>query len=143
MNKTEAAELLTIAGAFDRWIAVNDATATAWSYVLSDVSADLAKAAVLEHYSGPDAHKQLMPADIIKAVEREARLTRPLIEADVRSAKARGLVSKDWPDAQVLPEDVRARLQAAREDARAEMLALGAPDRISRAEFDRMEGDAA
>jgi hypothetical protein len=82
MNKQEAAGLLTIAGAFDRWITVNDATATAWAYALADVPVDLARVAVLEHYKGADAHKQIMPADIIKAVEREARLTRPQVEAD-------------------------------------------------------------
>ena len=142
MNKVEAAELLNIAGAFDRWIRVDDMTVSAWAYVLAHVTADLENAAVLAHYAGPDAHKSLMPADIIKAVEVQARLTRPLIEADVRSAKARGLVAKDWPDAQVLPDDVRVKLQAAREGARAETLALGAPDRITRAEFDRMDGAA-
>ncbi len=140
MNKQEAAGLLTIAGAFDRWITVNDATATAWAYALADVPIDLARVAVLEHYKGADAHKQIMPADIIKAVEREARLTRPQIEADVRSAKARGLVDDSWPVAKLLPEDVRARLAVAREGDRRVLLELGAADRITPAEFDRMDG---
>lgn len=142
MNKIEAAELLAVAGAFDRFIRVDDITATAWAYALADVPADLGKRAVLAHYTGPDAHKQLMPADIIKAVEREARLTKPQVEADVRSAKARGLIGSEWPGGKVLPEEVRVRLAAAREGDRQVMLELGAPDRISRDEFDRMDGAA-
>ncbi len=139
MNQREAGELLTIASAFDRWITVNDATSTAWAYALADVPADLGKRAVLAHYTGADAHKQLMPADIIKAVEREARLTRPQVEADVRSAKARGLIGQEWPEAKLLPDDVRGRLAAAREGDRQVFLELGAPDRISRDEFEQME----
>ena len=142
MNKLEAAELLAIAGAFDRWIRVDDITATAWGYALADVSADLAKVAVVEHYKGADAHKSLMPADIIKAVAVRARLTRVQVEEDVRSAKARGLVEGSWPVGELLPELVRERLAAAREGSREVFLALGSLDRIGRREFDEMDGAA-
>jgi hypothetical protein len=139
VNRLEASELLSIAGAFDRWIRVDDLTATAWHYALEAVPVDLARAAVLAHYKGDNAHKSLMPADIIRAVESAARLTRPQVEADVRSAKARGLVDQSWPDAQVLPELVRERLAAAREGDRVAVLELGSPDRIGAQEFTDME----
>ena len=138
MNKQEAATLLALAGAFDGWIRVDDLTATAWGYALTDVPFELARVAVLEHYKGPDAHKSLMPADIIKATEHAARLTRPQVEADVRSAKARGLIESSWPVAQLLPVEVRERLLVAREGDRRVLLELGVSDRISTAEFDRM-----
>lgn len=125
MDKEQAATLLAVAGAFDRWIRLDDLTATAWHLALADVSFDLARDAVVEHYKGVDAHKQIMPADIIKATEVTGRLTRGQVEADVRSAKARGLVSKAWPDRGLLPEDVRVKLAAAREADRMELLALG------------------
>ena len=149
MNKQEAATLLALAGAFDRWIRVDDLTATAWEFALADVPFELARLAVVEHYKGPNAHKAIMPADIITATELAARLTKPQVEADVRSAKARGLIEKGWPDRQLLPEDVRVRLAAAREVDRAELLALGSPDVISAEEFRRLdasngrEGEAA
>lgn len=140
MNKLEAAKLLMLASGFDRWMRADDLTSTVWGKALCDVPYDLAEEAVVAHYSGENAHKQLMPADIIKAVEREARLTRPQVEADVRSAKARGLVDDSWPVAKLLPEDVRARLAVAREGDRRVLLELGAADRITPAEFDRMDG---
>lgn len=149
MNKQEAATLLALAGAFDRWIRVDDLTATAWEFALTDVPFELARLAVVEHYKGANAHKAIMPADIITATEFAARLTRGQVEADVRSAKARGLVKKSWPDRQLLPEQVRVKLAAAREADRAELLALGSPDVISAEEFRRLdagngrEGEAA
>lgn len=118
MNKLEAAKLLTIASGFDRFIRADELTTTAWQKVLDRVPYALAEGAVLAHFSGPDASRQLMPFHIIKAVEREARLSKPLIEEDVRSAKARGLVSQSWPADQILDEDVRERLFALRHDAR-------------------------
>lgn len=139
MNKAEAAHLLTLAGAFDRWIIVNDGTAGGWAYALENLPFELARVAVVDHYKGPNAHKAIMPADIIAAVESAARLTRPQIEADVRSAKARGLVDQSWPDAQVLPDLVRERLAAAREGDPVAVLELGSPDRIGAQEFADME----
>lgn len=149
MNKLEAAKLLMLASGFDRWMRADDLTSTVWGKALCDVPYKLAEEAVVAHYSGETAHKQLMPADIIKATEHAARLTRGQVEADVRSAKARGLVEKSWPDRQLLPEEVRVRLAAAREVDRAELLALGSPDVISAEEFRRLdasngrEGEAA
>ena len=54
------------------------------------------------------------------------------IEEDVRSAKARGLVEKGWPDRQLLPEDVRQALFTLRDGERRAAL--------ERSELDRLEG---
>lgn len=114
MNRLEVIKLLTIASAFDRFMRQDEGSIAAWHAVLDRVPYELAEKAVLAHYAGPDAHRQLMPANIIRAVEREARLTPAMIEEDVRSAKARGLVAQSWPDRKLLDEDVRQRLFAAR-----------------------------
>lgn len=114
MNKTETAKLLTVAGAFDRFIRVDEVTVTGWQIALERVPYDLAQKAVIDHYQGAEAHRQLMPANIIRAVEREARLTPAMIEEDVRSAKARGLVDESWPERKLLDEEVRQKLFAAR-----------------------------
>lgn len=136
MNKEQAATVLALAGAFDRWIRVDDVTATAWEYALADVPFEFARESVIEHYKGPDAHKALMPADVIRRVEVKARRTRWQVEADVRTAKAYGLVEKDWPDRQVLSEEVRQRLEELREGVRREALEQG---HITQQEFRDME----
>lgn len=139
MNKLEAARLLTIASGFDRFVRADELTTTAWTLALRDLPYDRAEAAVVAHYCGPDAHKQLMPADIIRAVQFEARLTKPQIEEDVRAAKAYGLIESSWPYAQALPEDVRAVLFQRRAGKRQEAIERGDPEPISRDDFARME----
>lgn len=138
MNKLEAAKLLTIASGFDRFVRADEVTATAWSLALANVDYPLAEKAVVAHYSGDNAHKQLMPADIIKTVEREARLSRPLVIEDVRAAKARQLVPKSWPRDRLLPADVRERLFAMRRADLELMVANGALEQIAPHEFREM-----
>lgn len=120
MDKKDTAALLAMAGAFDRFIRVDELMVAGWQLALGDVSVDAAKHAVLEHYTGEKAHRPITPADILASVKRAARLVPSMVEADVRSAKARGLVSKDWPDRQQLAPDVMERLAAAREADRYE-----------------------
>lgn len=117
MNKFETAQLLTVASGFDRFVRADELTTTAWQMVLKRVPYKLAEAAVLAHYSGPDATRQLMPFHVLSAVEKEARLSKALIEEDVRSAKARGLVPQSWPADELLDEEVRQRLFALRHEA--------------------------
>lgn len=115
MDKKDTAALLAMAGAFDRFIRIDDLMVAGWQLALGDVPVDAAKQAVLEHYTGDTAHRPITPADILMSVKRAARMVPSMIEADVRSAKARGLVSKDWPDRDQLPADVMQRLVEARE----------------------------
>lgn len=149
MNRAETTALLTMAGAFDRWIRVDDITVNGWMSALEDVPFVLAREAVKAHYCGPDAHKQIMPADVIKATKFAARLTLPQIEADVRTAKAYGLVPQSWPDRQPLAEDAREALADLREGKRREAIEHGVEGQISAEEFRRLdasdgrEGEAA
>ncbi len=137
MNKLETARLLTAASGFDRFMRADELTTTAWQMALRDVPYELAETALVAHYSGDNAHKQLMPADILRAVSREARLLPFQVEADVRSAKARGLVAASWPRGEVLSADVRARLGELRDVVRDDLL-VGA-ESITADEFARME----
>ena len=117
MNKAEVGKLLSVAGAFDRFIRIDDMTVTGWLILLERVPYDLAQKAVVAHYAGSDSGRQLMPFHVLQSVEVEARLSKALILEDVRSAKARGLVAESWPKDALLDEGVRERLFALRREA--------------------------
>lgn len=125
MNKVEVGKLLTIASGFDRFITVDRVTTEAWSLALSAVDFDDAQAVVLEHYVGPSGREALSVRHIIAATALKSRHTRELIEVDVRSAKARGLLPADHPAREPLPGDIARRLTAARENDRAEAVQYG------------------
>lgn len=115
MNKIEMATALTIAGGFDNR-RVDDITVAAWMEVLGGYDLATVKQAILEHHRDPATrHAYLTVGHVLDRVERIKRLRSLDVEADVRSAKARGLVSKDWPDRDQLPADVMQRLVEARE----------------------------
>ena len=107
MNKTQVGQILTIASGFDRFITVDRVTTEAWFLVLGAIDYDEAQAAVIGHFTGPIAKEVFSVRHILNAVADGGRNTRAAIEADVRSAKARGLISKGWPDRQALPDDVK------------------------------------
>lgn len=65
---------------------------------------------------------------LIGGLRRKMRLTPKAIEDDVRSAKARGLVPKDWPARTPLPAEAASKLEAARADARAEAPEIEGPN---------------
>ena len=107
MNKTQVGQILTIASGFDRFITVDRVTTEAWFLVLGAIDYDEAQAAVIGHFTGPIAKEVFSVRHILNAVADGGRNTRAAIEADVRSAKARGLISKGWPDRQALPDEVK------------------------------------
>jgi len=107
VNKTQVGQILTIASGFDRFITVDRVTTEAWFLVLGAIDYDEAQAAVIGHFTGPIAKEVFSVRHILNAVADGGRNTRAAIEADVRSAKARGLISKGWPDRQALPDDVK------------------------------------
>ena len=115
MNKVEVGQLLTIASGFDRFVTVDRVTTEAWFLALKDVPYALAQQAVVDHFTGPEGGKPLGVHNILKAVEHQSRMTDDAIEADVRSAKARGLIGRDWPKREPLPGDVAAHLSLARQ----------------------------
>lgn len=115
MKVSEVQQILLVAAAFDNRKA--DATgtvATIWHQILADVDYEDAKQAVLEHQTGPLAGEYLTVKHIVDAVARANRSTTKLVEADVRAARARGIVPKDHPETQGLTDGQKARLDRAR-----------------------------
>lgn len=119
MNIAEAAQLLGLAGTFDRFIALDKANATTWQRQLHDVSYEPAADAVMAFYRDWNGSKQLTIAYILDAVEHTSRKSADQIAADVHSARARGLVPKTWPESEPIPADALAAITAAREEVRA------------------------
>ena len=132
MNKTQVAQILTIASGFDRFIVADQVTTGAWLLALEQVDYDEAKAATVAHFTGPIAKEIFSVRHILNVVADSGRNSVRAIEEDVRSAKARGLVEKTWPDRQLLPEDIRQALFTLRDGERRAAL--------ERSELDRLEG---
>jgi hypothetical protein len=125
MKIEEVEGVLLFASGLDHFVTVDSVTSDAWFRVLSkhDVSYEQAMTACEDHYAGPNRGKQFTVGHIIDSAAVNNRATAELVEVDVRAAKARGLVSKDWPDRERLPSDVQAKLFAARE-----LMRVDAPD---------------
>lgn len=79
---------------------------------------DDAMEVVLDHFAQP-APPYFTVGLLVDGLRRRLRLSQRDIAVDVRSAKARGLVSKDWPRNRPLPADAAAALERARSEARA------------------------
>lgn len=109
MTKKEIGLLLLLASGLDRFVIVNNVTTDAWLRALDgvDVNLEQAKQACVNHYTGPDSGRQFTVAHVVALVTADNRSTTYAVEADVRSAKARGLVEKSWPPRDLLPERVR------------------------------------
>lgn len=119
MNKPEVGKLLLLASGFDRRI-VDDLTVSAWFAVpaIQQANFEDAAAAVIVHQTGPNKDKYLtvgLVCDYIAGVNRQSA---DAIAADVRSARARGLVAKDWDERTPIPEEARTRLAALRDESR-------------------------
>ena len=119
MNKTEIGKLLTLASGFDRRV-VDTVTIEAWALVPEFASATYedAKTAVIAHQTGPKRAEYLTIGHIVDALRLGSRNTQRAIEADVRSAKARGLIEKSWPERVLLPESIRDALFTLRDAER-------------------------
>lgn len=118
MTKTEIAQLLTIVAGFDHFIVPSEVNVEAWHLALGHVDYQLAQRAVIAHYASPEGRKSITVADILIALQGEERGAMAQIEADVRSAKARGIVPKDWPARLKLEPHHATRLATAREQDR-------------------------
>ena len=129
MKASEVQQLLTTAAAFDnRKTDPTGGTALTWQKILAEVDYAAAEAAVIAHQTGPLAGEYLTVKHIVDAVEVANRSTRKLVEADVRSARARRIIPADWPESEPLTADAAARLAAARAADResADLLSVGA-----------------
>lgn len=106
MNKPDIARLLALASGFDNR-KPNPMAVESWSMVpeLQAASFETAAAAVVAHQTGPNRHEYLTIAHIVDALTEGRRDSRAAIAADVRSAKARGLVSRDHRERDPLPPD--------------------------------------
>lgn len=115
MNRVDAAKLLTVAAGFDRR-QVTEVTATAWAAALTGYQYGECEAAIIAHHRDPATRAAyLTVGHVLDRVEAANRAKTADVEADVRSAKARGLVDRDWPRRDPLPPAIAAKLAASRE----------------------------
>jgi hypothetical protein len=119
MNKPEVGKLLLLASGFDRRV-VDDLTVGAWFSVpiIQQATYEDAAQAVINHQTGPNKEKYLtvgLVADYLTITNRQSA---DAIAADVRSARARGLISREWSERDPIPEDVRLRLAELRDESR-------------------------
>lgn len=121
MNKLEVGKLLTIASGFDRRV-VDALTTEAWFSVPEVKAADFgqAQSILIAHQTGPQAAEYFTVRHLAAGLAVTGRTALADVEADVRSAKGRGLIPSDWPKRQPLTADVAAKLTAARERDRRE-----------------------
>lgn len=120
MNTQDAAKLLAVAAGFDNRRPDDLATA-AWLELLGDFTYEQCRAAIVAHYRDPATrHQYLTAAHVLDRVEAGERTSVDEVEADVRSAKARGIIAQDWPRRQPLTPEATYRLRAARERQRRE-----------------------
>ena len=125
MNTQETAKILAIAAGFDNRRPDDLATA-AWQALLGGYGFDECRDAIVAHYRDPATrHQYLTAAHVLDRVEKTARARTADVEADVRSAKARGLLGAGWPSSRPLPDDVSVRLAQARERDRHAAQTLG------------------
>lgn len=115
MNVQETAKVLAVAAGFDNRRPDDLATA-AWMELLGGYTFEECRHAIIDHYRDPvTRHQYLTAAHVLDRVEKAGRARTPDIEADVRSAKARGLIEEAWPRREPLPHDVAVKLTLARE----------------------------
>lgn len=105
VNVTEAGQLLTITAA------VTGRTPTAaqaqgWAWALDDLPYPVAEQALRTALAEGETY--ITPPTI----RRHARAHLRRLAADVRSARIRGLVPRDWPETRPLPPDAAAALAA-------------------------------
>lgn len=132
MNISEAARLLTIASGFDRR-QVDELSATAWASALDGYTYAECERAIIAHHRDPTTRTAYFTVGhLLDRVEQGLRLNAADIETDVRSAKARGIVSADWPARQPLDPEAARQLQTARDRDR-EDAARHTSDAIGRA----------
>jgi hypothetical protein len=115
MNKTEIAQMLTIASGFDRR-QVDTVTVEAWALVADIAAMDYQTgvAAVVAHQTGARAGEYLQVHHIVDYAKQSHRDSAPEVEADVRSARARRLVEPTWPVTEPLPAEIASQLLAVR-----------------------------
>ena len=129
MQLAEVGQLLSIVKSFDNR-KLDEATALSWKLMLDrevpEARLQDAQEVVLDWFANENPYFEVR--HLLTGLRKRMRYARFNIETDVRSARARGLVAKDWPESKVLPWEVRDRLAELRAAERAELLELGGFD---------------
>jgi hypothetical protein len=115
MTKTQVRLLLSLASGFDRR-EVDDLTSLAWHKLLADADYDECVDIILEHQVGPLRGEYLTVGHVTDAIRARHRAGGYAVQADIRSAKARRMIPRDWPENQPLDAGTAARLAQMRAD---------------------------
>lgn len=115
MKKPEVGKLLLLASGFDRRV-VDELTVSSWFSVpaIQAANYDDAAQAVIAHQTGPSKDKYLTVGLVCEYITGLNRQSAEAIAADVRSARSRKLIDKEWDERQPLPADVLGKLTQAR-----------------------------
>lgn len=129
LNLQEVGKLLTIIASFDNR-KLDESTAMAWKMMLDrevpDATLAQAQEVVLDWFATENPYFTV--SSLCDGLRREMRRNRQQVAADVRSAKARGLVDKYWPESKPLDWMTANSLAAHRLAERTEALALESGD---------------
>lgn len=127
MTPSEVAELLSLNGELDRFATADKMTkekVVAWTAVIAAEAPQMtfsdAQDAVIKYYG--TAGESLTVYSLIETWKQGKRLTKKNIIDDVRTAKARGLISKEWDALTPLPTHIAERLRELREADRRELI---------------------
>lgn len=125
MQLAEVGKLLTIIASFDNR-RLEESTARAWKMMLDrevpDAELDDATEVVLDWFANENPYFEVR--HLVTGLKRKMRIANGVRQADVRSAKARGLIGQDWPEGKPVPRDVRVALSQARARDKIEQLKL-------------------
>lgn len=113
MNISEAAALLALASEFDNR-EVTETKAAAWHSILRDLPFQECSDFILEFQRIKKPGEYLEVTHVYQEMSRRLRFTPDDIAADVRSARARGIVDADWPLERPLSLEAAERLRETR-----------------------------
>lgn len=129
MQLAEVGKLLAIIRSFDNR-KLEESTAMAWKLMLDrevpEARLEDAQDVVMDWFATANPYFEVR--HLCDGLKKKMRISKFSIEGDVRSAKARGLIAKDWPDRKALPWPVRDELARVRQRERVEAAELGAFD---------------
>lgn len=119
MQLAEVGKLLAIVKSFDNR-KLDESTAMAWKMMLDrhvpDATLEQATEVVMDWFGAENPYFEVR--HLVDGLRKRLRLTPKAISADVRSAKARGLIPLTYSHKLPLPADVAARLEELRAEAR-------------------------
>ena len=120
ISRGDAARAVMLAQGFGNYFVGDEAAVLAWYMAFEgrDFTLEQVMRAITKHCMDPAIKETVQPKHIIGALTEGERVKQSEVEADVRSAKARGLIEKSWPSRDRLPDDVRDALFTLRDRER-------------------------